>query len=179
MNTERKGADISLQVYQQRHDALTVAWLNRADIRETFGLTRSLTAAAHRQWIDGQQNLLIWAICDAAGRHIGNTTLRIDPRHRQGYFEIYLGESDCRGRGYGRQALDCVLAYAFGELDLHRVWLLTLPENVAAENLYRRAGFVLEGRQRQAILRNGRFQDQLQWSILCSEWRLASGGSGR
>ncbi len=163
--------EIILQPYGQEHDRQTVTWLTDREIMQTFGITTALDIHSHRQWIEAQENLFIWAIIIPANKHIGNATLRINRKHRSGYFEMYLGNSACRGKGYGWKTLSAILDYAFTVLSLHRTALVTLPGNIPAERLYKKAGFVREGIQRQAIYRAGKFEDQYCWGLLASEWR--------
>ena len=43
--------------------------------------------------------------------------------------------------------------------------------NERAVRSYRKSGFDVEGRAREAIWRNGRFWDEISMSILETEWR--------
>lgn len=161
--------------YQACHDAKTVEWLNSTHIRATFGLHRTVDEKSHRAWVDANRGTLIWAMLDAAGEHVGNVLLKISPRHRSGYFQIYIGEQRARRQGLGEMALKTTLIQAFAVHGLHRVWLHTLAGNVAAESLYAKHGFVLEGTERDALLWNGVFVSQRRWSLLEHEWRAATG----
>jgi RimJ/RimL family protein N-acetyltransferase len=160
--------------YGREHDTQTVEWLNTPELRNSFGFSGHMTLDSHRRWVKAARNVLIWAILDERSVHCGNALLHSDLRHRSAYFQIYLGEGSARGRGIGRAALHAVLDYAFGPLALHRVWLHTLPDNAAAERLYAAAGFVREGVERDAVLRDGAFRTQHRWSLLHHEW-LARG----
>ena len=161
---------VSLRPYALEHVEDTVAWLGQARIRETFGISHTITRQGHLDWLAAQHNLYLWAICTADAGYVGNVSLRRETRHRQGYFEIYLGRDDQWGRGLGRASLQLVLDFAFGQLDLHRVYLYTLADNRAAEKLYHNAGFQLEGELRECVLRDGSFYNQRIWSLLASEW---------
>lgn len=173
-----RGAFEVLVAYQKSHDRKTVEWLNSADIQASFGLRRAVTEASHRSWIDTNGDTLIWAIVDPTGRHVGNVLLKVTQRHRSGYFQIYIGEPIARGQGLGDRALSETLAKAFEELDLHRVWLHTLPDNVVAAALYRKHGFVFEGTERDALFSEGTFTSQHRWSILEHEWTIRRGKEG-
>lgn len=81
-------------------------------------------------------------------RPIGTAYLtNIDRRHRGAEFGILLGERDRRGRGYGTEATQLGLAYAFGELVLHNVLLTVSASNLAGRRAYERAGFRACGRR--------------------------------
>ena len=162
---------VRLIPYGPEHDEQTVQWLNRSELRETFGISRAITLESHRRWLDSSPDVLIWAILDRRRAYLGNTLLHCNWPHCSAYFQIYLGDLDARGRGVGSIALNGVLTYAFSELGLHRIWLHTLPGNTRAERMYESAGFVREGIERDAILRNALFHSQSRWSLLAPEWR--------
>jgi RimJ/RimL family protein N-acetyltransferase len=55
-------------------------------------------------------------------------------------------------------------------LNLHRLFLRVYADNVRAVRSYEKAGFVLEGRLREAVYKFGRYDDVLIMSVLRSEW---------
>lgn len=83
---------------------------------------------------------------------------------------IGIGEPDYRGKGYGSDALDLTISYAFRELNLHRVGLSVIGYNARAIRAYEKVGFVREGVRREAIHRDGRRYDEVLMGILRSEW---------
>jgi RimJ/RimL family protein N-acetyltransferase len=78
---------------------------------------------------------------------------------------------ELRGKGWGFRIYGALLAYVFDYLGVHRVWLLVLATNKPALGLYKKLGFRLEGRQRQAVWRAGAWVDYLSMSILESDYR--------
>lgn len=90
----------------------------------------------------------------------------IDQTARSAQFSIMLGEKAARGRGVGAEATRLMLAHAFDDLNLHRVWLHVLADNEAAIALYRKAGFVQEGTLRQAAFKEGAYVDLLVMAAL-------------
>lgn len=165
---------VHLVPYDSVHMAKTVEWLQQSDLRRTFGLTVPVTLASHKEWLADQKDLYLWAIHSGASEYVGNTSLRVNSRHRNGLFELYLGKASARGRGVGKSVLQAVLRFAFETLELHRVCLYTLLDNAAAERLYRRQGFREEGLLRECLLRDGEFVNQKVWSLLATEWAAAN-----
>ena len=159
-----------LHPHHPDQDAATVAWLNSEDLRASFGLRRTLTLEGHRRWLCEADDVVLLAIRDAEGVHVGNTLLKLSRPHRSGYFQIYIGEPAARGRGIGRAALAEMLERGFLEHGLHRVWLHTFPANARVEALYRSVGFVHEGVERDALCMDGRYVSQNRWSLLEHEW---------
>jgi len=98
---------------------------------------------------------------------------QLDGDNGSALFHITIGEPDCWGRGFGSEATALMLEHAFGILGLHRVSLAVFEYNERAIRAYRRVGFTVEGRSREAIWRGGRFWDEIQMSILEHEWRAA------
>jgi RimJ/RimL family protein N-acetyltransferase len=107
----------------------------------------------------------------ATGRPIGLAGLRhINHVHRTAELGIGIGEPDCRGKGYGTEATRLVLDYAFTLLGLHNVWLRVFAYNERAIRAYRRAGFAVIGRRREAHRVGGRAYDEVLMDCLATEF---------
>jgi len=74
------------------------------------------------------------------------------------------------GRGYGTDATRVIVDYAFREMGLHRIQLAVAPFNRAGIRAYEKAGFVEEGRHRDAVWHDGRWYDEVLMSLLDHEW---------
>ena len=86
-------------------------------------------------------------------------------------FHITIGEKDAWGQGYGTESTRLMLDLAFGALGLHRIALFVFEFNERAIRAYRRCGFVVEGRSRESIWRDGKWWDELAMSVLESDWQ--------
>ncbi|MFL5754686.1 MAG: GNAT family N-acetyltransferase [Chloroflexota bacterium] len=95
---------------------------------------------------------------------------QLDPENGSVLYHITIGEKDAWGRGYGTEATALMLGHAFETLGLHRVALSVFEFNERAIRSYRRVGFTIEGRSRQAIRRGGRWWDEVHMSFLAEEW---------
>lgn len=108
----------------------------------------------------------------ATGRLIGTCAFsQLDGENGSALYHITIGESDSWGRGYGTEATQLMIDHAFGTLGLHRIALFVFEFNERAIRAYKRCGFVVEGRSRESIWRDGRWWDELAMSILESDWR--------
>jgi RimJ/RimL family protein N-acetyltransferase len=94
---------------------------------------------------------------------------------RDAFLGIGIGERAFWGKGYGSDALQVVLRYAFLELNLRRVTLNVFEYNQRAVRTYEKAGFRSEGRVRQAMQREGHRYDILYMGILREEWMEENG----
>ena len=81
------------------------------------------------------------------------------------------------GKGYGTEAMQLALEYAFLELNLQRVTLTVFDYNPRAIRSYEKAGFRHEGRLRGALFREGKRWDLLYMGITRAEWMEKHGNS--
>lgn len=79
-------------------------------------------------------------------RHVGNVGLKeLDLARGTAECFIEIGESDVRGLGVGRRAMELLLEHAFVELDLDEITLGVFEFNQPARALYHRLGFAYRG----------------------------------
>jgi RimJ/RimL family protein N-acetyltransferase len=110
-------------------------------------------------------------------RLIGTCALsQLDSDNGSALFHITIGEKKAWGHGYGTEATQLMIDHAFGGLGLHRIGLTVFSFNERAIRSYRSCGFVVEGRAREAIWREGRWWDEIAMSILDSDWAARRGG---
>ena len=79
-------------------------------------------------------------------------------------------QSEYQGKGYGTEAIQWALNWAFQMAGLHRVNVACFEYNPGAARLYEKLGFVLEGRKRQALWFHGRWWDLIELGVLEGEW---------
>jgi RimJ/RimL family protein N-acetyltransferase len=96
--------------------------------------------------------------------------LNINHYHQIADFDIILGEKAYWGQGYGREATQLTLDYAFTALNLHSVMLTVREFNERGLRAYERAGFRLFGRRREARQLAGKRYDVLYMECLASEF---------
>lgn len=80
------------------------------------------------------------------------------------------------GKGEGAAFVRQLVDYAFLDLGAAKLWLDASGENLRAQKVYERLGFVLEGRLRDHWFRPalGRNVDVMLYGMLRSEWTLAA-----
>jgi RimJ/RimL family protein N-acetyltransferase len=155
-------------------DATAVAYcLDRiARERQFLASTEGISVEQIRDYI---MELLVWGThhvlldntrvvgwCDATSgifeglTHVGHLTIGLLP--------------DYRRKGWGRKLLLEALASGFAE-KFERVDLEVFASNIAAIQLYRKAGFVEEGRKRNARKLDGKYDDLILFGMLREEWK--------
>jgi RimJ/RimL family protein N-acetyltransferase len=94
-------------------------------------------------------------------------------RDRIASFYMYIGEPDCWGRGYARDAIMALLSYAFERYDLWQVELWALGDNDRAVRAYAACGFVEEARLRDRSWKQGAWVDHIVMSVNREEFDVA------
>ena len=90
---------------------------------------------------------------------------------------IYIGadlHENYRGKGFGYLAYKMFIDFLFETINLHKISLEVLETNGIAMKLYKKLGFVEEGRKREEIKKGGLYFDSVIMSILKSEWKRRS-----
>ena len=112
----------------------------------------------------------------ADDRHIAFFGLWLDLIHNEAWVGIGIGEREFWGKGYGTEMMKLCLQYAFTELNVQRVSLGLHEYNPRALRSYEKAGFRMEGRTRQDLMREGKRYDSLWMGILREEWMQMQNG---
>lgn len=171
-----RGVRVYLRAVERDDLARCHRWMNDERLVATLAQRYPMSLAREADWIEraarGQDpSEISLAICLADGdRHIGNCGLvGIERENRTATLGIFIGEEDCRGRGYGAEALRLLCRFAFDELDLRKIRLDVQAENAAAIKTYERLGFRQEGLLRAEIYRKGRPLDVVRMGLLKEE----------
>lgn len=91
--------------------------------------------------------------------------------HRTGWVTIAIADETKWGKGYGREAMQCLIRYAFRELNLYRLQLTVFSYNTRAKTLYESLGFRREGCYREFLERDGKRHDMYLYGLLRKEWK--------
>lgn len=112
-----------------------------------------------------------------AARAVGFVRLyNVDLGQRFAFLETVIAPAPRRRTAWGIEASRLVVRYAVAALGLHRIEAKVYAANVPCINALRRHGFTLEGRLREAHIRDGRQSDILIFGIL--EREVSAGLSG-
>lgn len=111
-------------------------------------------------------------IVDKSNNVLGEVVINeIEQDSRNSNFRICLFKSSLCGNGYGTQAINLIIKFAFEVLHLHRVELEVYSFNTRAQKAYCKAGFIKEGTKRDGEFINGGYCDVIIMSILESDYK--------
>ena len=147
------------------------AWINDPELARHNAPYRPVTWESHCRWFEtlgGAGNRVAFGVRELPDERLIGMTQLVDmhPVHRSAELTIRIGAAADRGRGLGSDALALTLDFAWRDLNLHRVGLHLLADNVRALRCYERVGFEVEGRRRQAAFIDGAWRDVVIMGIL-------------
>lgn len=159
-----------------------VTWLNDPEVRHGLSLFLPLSQADEERWFESmlssplpEHPLVIEIETDTRWCAIGNCSFHeIDSRNRSAEVGIFIGAKDYWNRGYGTAVMRILLQHGFETLNLNRIMLRVFANNPGALRAYEKAGFIQEGRLRQAEYQDGGYLDVILMSVIREEW-LQSG----
>lgn len=134
-----------------------------------------VNSSREREWIESLgregRDYVFGVVLRDGDRLIGVTGLHdVQSVARKAEFGINIGDRAFQNKGYGTEATLLCLRYGFEELNLNRIALGVFSNNPRAIRCYQKAGFVQEGCLRQAVFRNGRYEDEYRFAVLREEW---------
>jgi RimJ/RimL family protein N-acetyltransferase len=130
-----------------------------------------LTRAAFEERLASQGEGSAGFVVEVDGEAVGSASLfDVDAYARHAEAGIGL-RPDARGRGIGTEAIRQLVEFGFVRRNLRRIHLQAVASNVGAIRAYEKAGFVVEGRQREHAWVRGRYEDVVRMGILRSDQR--------
>lgn len=132
------------------------------------------TLADSESWIKMNQAAPIrnWAIVSPSGTPVGSIGLVPGKDVYAQTYELgyWLGEQSW-GQKIMSEVVPALARWVFdgmGDEKVHveRLWAGVFSENLASQKLLEKSGFVLEGRLRRAVLKDGVLMDEMVYSIL-------------
>ncbi|MDK1360842.1 GNAT family protein [Arthrobacter sp. zg-Y1219] len=162
------------------------AWaaLQDPEAMRLTGTHAEFTPDQIRSWLAGlagRHDRADWAVIrrptgqdqDQKEQYLGEVVLNdLDPDNASVGFRIVLSPADVLGQGYGTEATRAVVRHAFDDLGLHRVALEVFAFNPRAQRAYEKAGFTVEGRQRNALRWDGAWVDAVSMGMLAIDPRV-------
>ncbi|GAP15541.1 acetyltransferase [Longilinea arvoryzae] len=157
--------------------ALWAKWLNDPEVTLPLGDEAYILYGAERAQMDvretaERQGRVFTILENESGRAIGRCLLfDVNLVDRSAMAGIFIGEKDCRGKGYGRESMRLLLDFGFNLLNLHSIMLGVFAFNEPAIRCYRSLGFQEIGRRRDARWICGKAYDGILMDLLEDEFR--------
>lgn len=164
---------ISIRKFKRTDIPKKVEWINNPENNQFLHYDIPISVSGTEKWFDSHVGDLSRydAIIEADGVPVGTIgLLSIDRKNSKAEYYIAMGETAYKGKGVAKEASRLILQYGFEELGLNRIYLYTEIDNIAAQKLFERVGFIKEGVVRQDILSHGKYVDRIVFGYLREAW---------
>lgn len=163
---------IYLRALEPNDYKTSIQWRKDDAIWDMLGGTKYFVSEAYeKKWVEDtifNSKDVKLAICLCKDdKYIGNVYMTdIDNLKRSCHSHIIIGDKDCWGKGYAREALLEAIDYMFKERNIHRIQANILESNVQSLRMHEKCGYKIEGLMRESVFKNGKYQNQYILSIL-------------
>ncbi len=152
---------------------------NNQELKQFLNATTPHSAQEEEEWIrktweerKNGESYVYGIVLTDSDIYIGNVEVRIkDPISRRGNLGIAIFNPVYWGKGFGTEAIEVMLKYAFTTLNLHSAELEVFSNNPRAQRCYEKCGFQKSGVRREALFVNGEYRDIFLLDITKEEWK--------
>lgn len=169
------GDKVVLRAVEESDNAMLLSLVNDPDTEMMLGGSSwPVSEAEQLKWFEHQERSKDVLRCIVAlqedEKAIGTIILSdIDQKNATGHIQIKMSKDGGRGKGYGTDAVNTMVRYAFEELRLNCIYANILFYNEASIKLFERCGFKRDGVLRQRVFKKGKFIDMLAYSKIISD----------
>lgn len=173
-----KGKLVYLRLFEPEDYEKTYKWHSDFDLmKSTVGPMRIISKEIERKWVlsksENNREEIYLAICLVeSDEMIGWYSIsKIDHYNRKCIASgIVIGEKEYRNGDIYIEAGYLAFEYIINELNMNRVGAACLRENVMSRAEMESSFWHLEGVERQAVYKNGKYHDVCHYSILRDEY---------
>ena len=156
-----------------------IKWRNNEAVRRNFINQELLTEEVHREWLKNKVEIgevfQLIIIEKSTEIPIGSVFLRdIDMKNNKAEFGIFIGENKARGKGFGQEATKLIVEYGFNKLNLNKIFLRVLEQNIQGIKSYEKAGFIKEGVFKEDVKIGDKYYDVIFMGIMNTDREVQS-----
>ena len=165
------GEHVILRAFEREDAERSYRWMNDPNIARTLKSRYPIALQNELEWIERaihpSQYERHFAIERKDDRnHIGNASIHeIDWVSRRGWFGLFIGEPTAWNRGFGGDAIQTLVRFAFDEMNLEKLSIRVFDYNDRAKHVLEARGFVSEGCLKRDFYREGAFHDIVLYSV--------------
>jgi RimJ/RimL family protein N-acetyltransferase len=172
-----RGVKVALGPLRKDYLALFWPWFNDLEVMQTYSpkwspMTWETLEQWYRQAVENPQTFAFTVHESKGMKPIGYSMLvNVKPFDRIADFDIIIGDKSYWGQGYGTEATRLTLDYGFTILGLHNIMLTVRSYNARGVNAYKRAGFQVIGRRREARRVNHQAHDLIYMDGIATDFQ--------
>ncbi len=148
-----------------------VKWINDPDNNQFLHYDLPLSVEKTLIWFKNKAKNRLDCVIEYDGVPVGLIgLLGIDEKNCKAEFYISMGEKQYKRKGIAKKAGIIFIEYVFASLDIQKIYLYTEEENIVAQKLFEKLGFVREGLFRSDIIHRGRVINRYAYCLLKEEY---------
>jgi RimJ/RimL family protein N-acetyltransferase len=175
------GEHVILRAFEREDAERCYRWMNDPNIVRTLKSRYPIAFSNEVEWLEramqprtDERHFAIERKDDRA--HIGNASIEeIDWVSRTAWFGLFIGDPTAWNRGFGSDAIETLVRFAFDEMNLHKLRIQIFDYNERAKHILASRGFVQEGKLVRDFYREGTWHDIVILSIFRDGQRLPEG----
>ncbi|MGH2377730.1 MAG: GNAT family N-acetyltransferase [Candidatus Limnocylindria bacterium] len=174
-----KGEKVTLRPPDETDAARFVEWFADQEVTRYLAVTFPLSLEQEKEFLKkiGEAKDVVWWVIEAEGKTIGGVGIhQIDWIDSRAITGIVIGDKTCWRRGYASEAMALRTAYAFRQLNLHKLSSGAFMENEASKRALMKAGYREIGVEREHLWREGRWHDHWRCEVLRADWEKHQAG---
>ena len=159
------GEHVILRAFERDDVERCYRWMNDPNIVRTLKTRYPIAFQNEVEWLERAMqpgaNERHFAIERKDDRtHVGNASIHdIDWVSRTGWFGLFIGEPAAWNRGFGNDAIQTLVRFAFDEMNLVKLRIHIFDYNERAKHILGAQGFVQEGKLARDFFREGVYHD--------------------
>lgn len=166
-----QGEKIILRALEKNDANLLLDIINDPDTENMLGgSSYPVSYDMQCEWIENQKNddtvfRTIIALKDEKKTGIGTIILNnIDMKNGTAEIHVKLAVENNRGKGYGTEAVNTMVKYAFNEMRLNCIYAEILEYNLPSIKLFEKCGFIKEGILSSRVFKGGKYINLMSFS---------------
>ena len=169
------GEKIVLRAIEPEDNSMLLELINDPETEMMLGGSSwPVSRETQMRWYSKQENSSTVFRCIIANKDnnkpLGTLILNeIDQRNGVGHIHIKMAKDEARGKGYGTDAVNTLVRFAFQELRLNCIFANILSYNIASVKLFEKCGFHRDGILRARVFKKGKYIDEFSYSRLASD----------
>lgn len=167
-----QGKNVVLRAISMKDANLLMELINDAETEKMLGGSSfPVSLEGQEKWIAAQTGRTDVLRCIVALKEneegLGTVILSdIDTKNGVAQVHIKMDKQRGRGKGYGSDALNTIVNYAFGEMRLNCIYADVLEYNTVSQKLFEKCGFHRDGVLRSRVFKGGRYINVVSYSRL-------------
>jgi RimJ/RimL family protein N-acetyltransferase len=129
---------ITLRPLSVKDANIFISWFRDKEVTKYLILQKAPSLRNEIKWIKDRiksKENYVWSMLNENNQLVGNIDIRYNYVNHVGNFGIVIGDKQSWGLGYGAEAFEAIIAFAFKKLKCNRVDLFVYSGNWRAKKL--------------------------------------------